>query len=679
MKPEANPVEVSGTTQGEDIAMGIAQENMSHVAGILTNMYADRIAAVIREYATNALDAHRDAGYPGPVEVITPTKLRPTLSIRDYGPGLSREDVRLIYSQYGSSTKRENADANGMLGIGSKSGLTYAESFTVVSIQGGRRLTVLVFRGEDGAPVMRVLDEQPTDDASGVEVQIPCRMGDAEEFQKKAHALFRFWERGSVTINDKEPEPVTEYAYRLTDDLYIVEADDDWTTDLAVMAGVAYPTSFDAMPTRIQRDWRSGSKRKVADRYLIAFVETGSLTFAPSREALMDTQRTQQTVAAVQAKFQQAVATAIQRDVDAATNRHEAMLAYADAKQAMNLGSKTPPAVYDGMVVPEAIKYPDPDPNAADPFTEHGHIWTVPGELHGSAANRHSTPPSVPVSTLGHTIWVTNFTPSKFSKQQRERLEAYRRFTKQPDTRGWTLVNLPTLPMPEWVQPPASQVWDWQEVRKWRDPNAPTAPSGQQIKGSYPVQRMDGNGYRDTIAASDIPDHGVFYHDRNRYPWYENVEWLRDQFPDGDWVYVGLTANRLEKFRRDFPHAVTVDEAQEAVKVHEWSEQSEKALQLLAWTGTVWDTPAILLYKVAKQIEDPELREQVERHAAATKAEEKGLDPSYAVAPANPLPDHTRVLQERYPLLDNLRGYPDPDDVLHYVNAAHAARKRGSA
>ena len=73
--------------------------------------------AVLREVTTNALDAHVAAGVTRPSR-STPTELAPVLTIKDYGVGLSVEDIRNIFSQYGASTKRETNDQVGSLGLG---------------------------------------------------------------------------------------------------------------------------------------------------------------------------------------------------------------------------------------------------------------------------------------------------------------------------------------------------------------------------------------------------------------------------------------------------------------------------------------------------------------------------------------------------------------------------------
>jgi hypothetical protein len=83
---------VEGNLEGEDIKMGVA--DMAHILNVVTDLYSDRELACIREYSTNALDAHIEAGITSPIEVTTPSALSPFLTIRDYGVGLDLEDIR---------------------------------------------------------------------------------------------------------------------------------------------------------------------------------------------------------------------------------------------------------------------------------------------------------------------------------------------------------------------------------------------------------------------------------------------------------------------------------------------------------------------------------------------------------------------------------------------------------
>ena len=53
---------------------GIQDNDLSHIMGILrSQIYSDKLLAVIREYSTNAVDANVEAGNPAPINVHLPT------------------------------------------------------------------------------------------------------------------------------------------------------------------------------------------------------------------------------------------------------------------------------------------------------------------------------------------------------------------------------------------------------------------------------------------------------------------------------------------------------------------------------------------------------------------------------------------------------------------------------
>ena len=129
---ETSPVAASAS-------FGISQNDVAHILTMLRDtLYSDRVLAVLREYAANAWDVHREVGKGDvPIQVTLPTLEAPTLEIRDFGTGLSREDMMGRFLLAGASTKRGSNVAVGTLGIGRLSGFAYGDSFVVESRRGG--------------------------------------------------------------------------------------------------------------------------------------------------------------------------------------------------------------------------------------------------------------------------------------------------------------------------------------------------------------------------------------------------------------------------------------------------------------------------------------------------------------------------------------------------------------
>lgn len=184
--------------------MSVEDESLVFILSSLTNLYSNREAAVLRETAGNAYDSHILAGQTRPVEVTLPTALNPSLVIRDYGVGMSRDELVNIYSKYGASTKRDTNKQIGAFGLGAKSPLALVDQFTVVSVKDGIKNTVLISKGTDGVGGLNFLPEKATDEANGVTVDIP--IPDAGKMVRASEDMFSGWPLGSVLINGAAPK-----------------------------------------------------------------------------------------------------------------------------------------------------------------------------------------------------------------------------------------------------------------------------------------------------------------------------------------------------------------------------------------------------------------------------------------------------------------------------------------
>ena len=121
----------------DQVTCTIDAEDMRYVASLLRNNYSNTRLAVVREITANALDANTEARANRPIEVKLPTSMNPSFAVRDFGGGLSKEDVFGLYSKYGKSTKRTSNNYIGAFGIGKFAPLSYGDSFTCTSFHGG--------------------------------------------------------------------------------------------------------------------------------------------------------------------------------------------------------------------------------------------------------------------------------------------------------------------------------------------------------------------------------------------------------------------------------------------------------------------------------------------------------------------------------------------------------------
>lgn len=270
-----------------------SQEDSAHLMGILSDrLYSDKIAAVIREYSTNCLDAHIMVGKEKtPFYAHLPTLEEPYFSVRDYGPGLSPEEIKEIYVSYGKSTKRDTNNAVGQLGLGCKSGFAYTDSFMVTSYYGGRKRTWVCFKNEENKNTYTKIDDQPTEEPSGIEVRIEVDPKDVNAFSNKAINIYEFFQVKPES-NIRIPK-YNKYLYE-TDLFRIKETQNSYYSrikhqPLAVMGCVAYPidkailTESGSVPPKLI---------KLLDSDIQIKFPVGALEISASRESLEYTKKT---------------------------------------------------------------------------------------------------------------------------------------------------------------------------------------------------------------------------------------------------------------------------------------------------------------------------------------------------------------------------------------------------
>lgn len=177
----------------EQVNCTIDAEDMRYVASLLRNNYSNTRLAVVREISANALDANAEAGVDRPIEIKLPTSMNPTFVVRDFGGGLSQENVFGLYSKYGKSTKRASNNYIGAFGIGKFAPLSYGDNFTCVSFHGGMKTSYNVFVDENDDTKITKLFEEPSNEPTGLSIEVAVSDDDREEFRKVAQKFFRFF------------------------------------------------------------------------------------------------------------------------------------------------------------------------------------------------------------------------------------------------------------------------------------------------------------------------------------------------------------------------------------------------------------------------------------------------------------------------------------------------------
>ena len=667
MKPTREQgIQVQSTIEGDVARMSIDANAMQHIMAILTDLYSDPELAVIREYATNAYDAHIEAGVKRPIEVTTPTSLSPYLTIKDYGIGLSVDDIHRIYSQYGASTKRGTDEQVGMLGLGCKSALTYTSQFTVTSRKNGTRISVAVSRDEDGGGSMTVVDTRSTDEPNGVEVTIPTRRGN--DFDEKAQWLFRFWKPGTVMLNGRHPTYVS--GLRLTDDLLVTKDAVGYRYAAAecyvVMGNVPYPVDRNEY-----LDWLPYSLG------LVVNVPIGSVNFTPSREALHYTNRTKATLNGIRAKYEAAVPGAVQREVDKAGSHSEALTVVAEWSEYLTKqGVST--FVYKGDNLPSDYTVTEAD-SYGRTVPKHGAIRGTPSNDRYGRLSGCSSLASVPASAWPTTVWIYGYTPTGVDANQKRKMMRWVQDADLTDINQFVLLAEDADPSKgnKFIDPDKCVSWETVRAIKLKLLDDPSRPwKKPRVPGSFDVFVKTASDPADTVGDSvnvtyDQIDQSkpIMYLWGNKWAGKRQARELALHY--NAFTLVCLPQNRIEKFKRETPKAMDVDAAIQVKKD--------------AWIKALADDERTAMYMESsylrdnyknlnpKRIDDPELQRLAEvARVDVTKHLRKARSFGWSVPPPDGFTD---VLKVRYPLTECSRPFRanQRDHVYVYINAVYAA------
>lgn len=281
------------------VSFGIKNEGLAHIFNVLRNqLYSDKILAVLREYSCNAVDAHVEAGHPEkPIKVTLPSRMNLNLKIRDFGLGLTEKDIQDIYAYYGESTKRNSNALIGQLGLGSKSAFAYGDNFVINSFCDGSKTTYNAYIDASQVGQIAKLASAPTDEPNGVEIVIPVRPNDIEQFSTKAAQIYKHFavrpDFDGQTLDFKDEEPImkgngwTLFAYNQFH-----------SVPTAVMGNIGYALNADSL--KLQYNDNDDTFRNILRSGLVVKFNIGDLDIAASREGL---QYTEKTINAIKSKL----------------------------------------------------------------------------------------------------------------------------------------------------------------------------------------------------------------------------------------------------------------------------------------------------------------------------------------------------------------------------------------
>lgn len=287
----------------------IDEAAVPHISAMLRNMYSEPILAVVREYLSNAVDAHVQTGcLDRAIAVHLPTVLEPYFAVRDFGGGLDRDSTEKLLYGYGASGehKRTSNDQIGGFGIGCKCGFAVAEAFTYTIWHGGKKAVWNCFLDERDVGKANLVSDTPSDEPAGIEVRIPMAISDwstKRQVQRALESVVPFLKvpvklthgAGEYTLPER-PKPLLQMDAVCSIDGKDSEIKFSFYSGAGVMRSVSGPAIMVGSTLyEVNRDQakdafeKLDAKRNTVAKLmqsLVIHVPIGMVQLAPSRESL---------------------------------------------------------------------------------------------------------------------------------------------------------------------------------------------------------------------------------------------------------------------------------------------------------------------------------------------------------------------------------------------------------
>ena len=246
----SSPLIVGGGMEGSVMGMDAAGMNTATYF-MRDKIYSNKIQAVVREYACNAIDEHNKHDIKQSVQIGLRNNDGSDIEffVRDFAKGLSESDIRNVFGMYFRSTKSKSNNSIGGFGVGSKAAHCYTDTFFVVSHYEGVKSTYscMLGGGDTGVPIGHIfeIDSCPTAD-SGIEVYFSIKKSDEHSFKNQISNFVKYSPSNIAfhQFNNQAVRPlptllkkqIGQYSFRLVKDDSKVNVD----SSIIQMGGVSY-------------------------------------------------------------------------------------------------------------------------------------------------------------------------------------------------------------------------------------------------------------------------------------------------------------------------------------------------------------------------------------------------------------------------------------------------------
>lgn len=365
---------------GEGNAFSIAASSKAFEV-LSSNLYQNKILAVVREISCNAADAHKMVGHSlSEIEAHLPSYAEPWFAVRDFGPSLSHEAVLKLYTTYFLSTKDSDNELIGGFGLGSKAPFAVADQFTVTTWRDGLKRTYVCYK-QNGVPQINGVLDDRSSEPTGLEVRVAVKSHEINNWVEEAKRYYSWWPQVPSGIRNVTCLGAGDnFAVRSAGS---VGAFPEWailkqgaerdTRPRVIMGLVPYTLDFNSIPN-LTTDLRQA----VAGMPVLMAFDVGALSINPSRETLSYDPETCAAITRRLLSLQNEIALQIGQAISGAPSLWEARRRAMEIREqgtylSVMLDKLAPQITWRGQQAFGAVKL-RLDKDFDQPVTVHGHV-----------------------------------------------------------------------------------------------------------------------------------------------------------------------------------------------------------------------------------------------------------------------------------------------------------------
>lgn len=642
-------LEKSGNLNGQTVKMEIDPDSLEHIHSLLSGLYSDPEKAVAREILSNALDSYELYkslyGDTDPIQVTLPSYLNKNFTVQDFGVGMSLNDLINVYSKYGASSKRESNDQIGGFGLGAKAALSLVDSFIIISIKDGRKITANVTKDEFGIGELLIVSNVETDEHSGVTVITP--IGNISSFNSKANEIIRFLQPGSMIVDGAQIKPLV--GNEISPGMTLI---DGINRDYLSIGGITYPVEMEdeqytyRIVGIINSSWRNYG--------VIVNTPIGSVALTPSREVLKYTPATKKFILEKRKLFTETINKIAQDEVDACKTKSEALKKAAQWNGRDIHGLSV--SKWNGVEIPSRWST---------------NVWKW------STENRRYSVDNIKTLHTSHlcgyrsndtsgSLIVTGYEKGKPTPTLKKKYQLWAEENKKSYE---CVLFCKDMPGDGWLDNVDSVNFD--DIWKIKIPRESLAVSSPRATSKY--QTINKNGFR--TAADKLTATNIYYFSPTDLSDddYNYSRFFNALPADSQLVIIGK--NRFAKLLRDFPNAVPFAEFIQKETKTRTDNLTRDDLIRLTWTGNEY------LYSSldADKVDDPDIKAAIKIWKTSESETLIQFNKINGVLNFRSTPDfEEKDPITKYPLLTNLyyyrfSGATMKQELYLYLNASYNA------